>query len=776
MTVRNIKKSLVAMEDIAQGKGEVSQTRAGSAVTVQKVDIPLALDTTVEMSALDVTKYTRARVYSDTVTYTDYIYDEADLTGIASDTGPGTWLLATDTSTADLRREFVHNFATLADAVASTKIVVGDSVNLKERTTGNGGGAMWDVVLASSVTPNTYNIVACTGVASLTLVLRRDFGNTKYIASSQWGMKAGVVDVDLYKALLIESQATAKDIVFSAGNYDFNGQNVMDGGLTNGQDVGSVRAVGVKGLTTFSNTGSAHYSGFVKFRNINFTDCVQPVYMTGNIAYIDIAGCTFTGCRRSVYHNDTTSGVKISGGWIRHNLFTSHTEDEFVGCVLLHKAPLVDDVLVEWNTLKDIQADSGGTNVFSGILIGNDNHSASAFNRNKANNNTILNCGNAAATYPAPSFGIVIIGLDSEQDNNVVRNGKWLEPLYMKGDGNSQCGNKLHDNQHSGVSMKIMLDTNASKDNFQNDNLVTGQCDIRPAMRMFGDGQSLNNQCDTFTTAQVDAQGGFAYQCTRSTTIDGTLMISGQFKAAKGVSITTAGNVDINIELDSESDGVTILKSTDGELGTVSVAGRIDCIDQSLNVNWCNRFNTSGLEIKCDRSAGDHVFIQASEYSNLDKISLHITDRLSDGLSLAGYAISLYGETSATESITYKVSDMVFKTDRNISVAPFRFVNLSSEDMSIYINDSAINMNGKTTFYVARAFTDLHIVSFDSLSLDLTLANDIASRTLEASGLTVDKFLVNNGIIDTTYNATDVLANHTNATVTASRVSNNKTA
>jgi hypothetical protein len=33
---------------------------------------------------------------------------------------------------------------------------------------------MWDVVLASTVTPNTYDIVACTGVPSLALVLRTD--------------------------------------------------------------------------------------------------------------------------------------------------------------------------------------------------------------------------------------------------------------------------------------------------------------------------------------------------------------------------------------------------------------------------------------------------------------------------------------------------------------------------------------------------------------------------------------------------------------------------
>ena len=50
---------------------------------------------------------------------------------------------------------FDKNFATLAAAVADTQLADGDSINLKERTTGNGGGAMWDVVLSSTVTENT---------------------------------------------------------------------------------------------------------------------------------------------------------------------------------------------------------------------------------------------------------------------------------------------------------------------------------------------------------------------------------------------------------------------------------------------------------------------------------------------------------------------------------------------------------------------------------------------------------------------------------------------
>ena len=50
----------------------------------------------------------------------------------------------------------------------------GATLNIKERTTGNGGGATWYVVLASSVTPDTFDIVQCIGIPTLALVLRDD--------------------------------------------------------------------------------------------------------------------------------------------------------------------------------------------------------------------------------------------------------------------------------------------------------------------------------------------------------------------------------------------------------------------------------------------------------------------------------------------------------------------------------------------------------------------------------------------------------------------------
>ncbi|MBV1928415.1 MAG: hypothetical protein KUG81_02770, partial [Gammaproteobacteria bacterium] len=80
--------------------------------------------------------------------------------------------------------EYSKNFATLAAAVADTGLADGDALNIAERTTGNGGGAMWDVVLSSTVTENTYNIVQCTGVGTLSIKLRENDNN---VIAKQWG-------------------------------------------------------------------------------------------------------------------------------------------------------------------------------------------------------------------------------------------------------------------------------------------------------------------------------------------------------------------------------------------------------------------------------------------------------------------------------------------------------------------------------------------------------------------------------------------------------------
>jgi len=89
----------------------------------------------------------------------------------------------------------VKNFKTLAEAIADNSLVwdatnsKGDALNIAERTAGNGGGSMWDVVLTSSVTPNTFNIVVSTASPLLSLVLRGDT-----ITLKQFGVLGGASD------------------------------------------------------------------------------------------------------------------------------------------------------------------------------------------------------------------------------------------------------------------------------------------------------------------------------------------------------------------------------------------------------------------------------------------------------------------------------------------------------------------------------------------------------------------------------------------------------
>ena len=80
-------------------------------------------------------------------------------------------------------------FPTLAAAIQETnqaKIFDGAALNINERTSGNGGGAIWDVVLTSSVTPNSYDIQVSAANPDLSLVLRdgQQFGNQRLYRSN----------------------------------------------------------------------------------------------------------------------------------------------------------------------------------------------------------------------------------------------------------------------------------------------------------------------------------------------------------------------------------------------------------------------------------------------------------------------------------------------------------------------------------------------------------------------------------------------------------------
>ena len=131
----------------------------------------------------------------------------------------------------------VINFPVLNDAIISTDTTImisGRALDITDRTSGGGGGAMWDVVLASSVTTNTFNIVQCVGVPLLALVLRisktldiRAFGvsvlindNTSAILAAHAYMEArgGVItltDVFGYTTpMVLDTSLNKKQVIF----------------------------------------------------------------------------------------------------------------------------------------------------------------------------------------------------------------------------------------------------------------------------------------------------------------------------------------------------------------------------------------------------------------------------------------------------------------------------------------------------------------------------------------------------------------------------------
>ncbi len=77
----------------------------------------------------------------------------------------------------------VKHFLSLASAIAFEGAVEGMAADLKERTTGNGDGATWDYVDITTVTINGIDIVACTGVPTLALVIRSGYETLKTLGA-----------------------------------------------------------------------------------------------------------------------------------------------------------------------------------------------------------------------------------------------------------------------------------------------------------------------------------------------------------------------------------------------------------------------------------------------------------------------------------------------------------------------------------------------------------------------------------------------------------------
>lgn len=98
----------------------------------------------------------------------------------------------------------VLNFSTLQKAVDATYIKEGGALNIKEREEGIGGGAMWDAVLASSVTPNDLDVVQSSGVPTLAFVLRVQ----EFVSPEMYGAKGddSTLDSDALEAMYLNGK------------------------------------------------------------------------------------------------------------------------------------------------------------------------------------------------------------------------------------------------------------------------------------------------------------------------------------------------------------------------------------------------------------------------------------------------------------------------------------------------------------------------------------------------------------------------------------------
>lgn len=246
---------------------------------------------------------------------------------------------------------FTKNFATLSLASASTTLEDGDALNIKERTTGNSGGGVWDVVLAASVSINTFNIVASTGSPTLALVLRIG----QFVDANAFGVgQTGVDDSDAWQSAADYSWANRSTISTASptpladysvlpvriakGEYTFTSTVTYEPAVIwIGDEVQINPAAGtfaftpaqsssgyrfyVEGITINGESGWDLNNnnidvGRLKFERCKFFGCVTAVRTKCQSSSVIFEDCTWYQCDKSL---NILSGdlVLIKGGWMK---------------------------------------------------------------------------------------------------------------------------------------------------------------------------------------------------------------------------------------------------------------------------------------------------------------------------------------------------------------------------------------------------------------------------------------------------------------------------
>lgn len=179
-------------------------------------------------------------------------------------------------------------FDTLAEAVTSTntkRIFDGASVIIGDRE-----NRVWDVVLVSGVTPNTYNVVACTGLPTLALVLRvGNMANVKEFGAI--GDNVAVDDGPIQAA--VDYMSGGGVVFFPEGDYVLTTPiNIWQGQTWQG--------VGNKNnqLSNLRGTGAIQIIG-------NANETTRPQFT--ELKYVKLKGLAFNGfnCKATFIDNVT---------------------------------------------------------------------------------------------------------------------------------------------------------------------------------------------------------------------------------------------------------------------------------------------------------------------------------------------------------------------------------------------------------------------------------------------------------------------------------------
>lgn len=323
-----------------------------------------------------------------------------------------------------------RTYATLASAVASTRIKEGNLVHIEDR------GGVWEVVLTSSVTPNGYDIVVSTGVPTLSFKLvidntttMQNFGVTGTNDSGAFsralsvgvGLSNGNVNIEapvsptLTKNTILRvngtldaSYVSSTDAVsISADTYDLS--VIINNAVSSGPITGDLLSI----------------SGG---KNVIVTDCSCDNTVLNFVKVLGAAKTSITN-NNLVGVDPETLGDKTTGGnaidiknlsnvSVSHNTifgFTTHidntsTEND------------VTDVKIESNVCRN----SGDTSIFVRAINNTGGVTPTTTKNVVISNNTVENSGKAAIKIEIPNGDECHI-INSSVVGNVVRGwGKYL--------------------------------------------------------------------------------------------------------------------------------------------------------------------------------------------------------------------------------------------------------------------------------------------------------------------------------------------------------------